>query len=110
MLPPDPVKIKDWMTQGAVCTHEPRCPHQGDPVQGVISEPPTRCSPPDPVQVKDFYDLGKVFVVVVVVVLTLTRIIKSVVTGQALVTLELRNTPGKNTHNPKKATPVGVSQ
>ena len=27
-------------------------------------------------------------------VLTLTRIIKSVVTGQALVTLELRNTPG----------------
>ena len=36
--------------------------------------------------------------VVVVVVLTLTRIIKSVVTGQAPVTLELRNTPGKNTH------------
>ena len=34
---------------------------------------------------------------VVVVVLTLTRIIKSVVTGQAPVTLELRNTPGKNT-------------
>ena len=39
-------------------------------------------------------------VVVVVVVLTLTRIIKSVVTGQAPVTLELRNTPGKNTNNP----------
>ena len=38
---------------------------------------------------------------VVVVVLTLTRIIKSVVTGQAPVTLELRNTPGKNTHNPR---------
>ena len=35
--------------------------------------------------------------VVVVVVLTLTRIIKSVVTGQAPVTLELRNTPRKNT-------------
>ena len=34
-------------------------------------------------------------VVVVVVVLKLTRIIKSVVTGQAPVTLELRNTPGK---------------
>ena len=34
-------------------------------------------------------------VVVVVVVLTLTRIIKSVVTGQAPVTLELRNTLGK---------------
>ena len=33
-------------------------------------------------------------VVVVVVVLTLTRIIKSMVTGQAPVTLELRNTPG----------------
>ena len=40
-------------------------------------------------------------VVGVVVVLTLTRIIKSVVTGQAPVTLELRNTPGKNTHNPR---------
>ena len=38
---------------------------------------------------------------VVVVVLTLTRIIKSVVTGQAPVTLELRDTPGKNTHNPR---------
>ena len=33
--------------------------------------------------------------VVVVVVLTLSRIIKSVVTGQAPVTPELRNTPGK---------------
>ena len=40
-------------------------------------------------------------VVVVVVVLTSTRIIKSVVTGQAPVTLELRNTPGKNTNRPK---------
>ena len=38
--------------------------------------------------------------IVVVVVLTLTRIIKSVVTGQAPVTLELRDIPGKNTHNP----------
>ena len=35
-----------------------------------------------------------------VVILTLTRIIKSVVTGQAPVTLELRNTPGKK-HKPK---------
>ena len=35
--------------------------------------------------------------VVVVVVLTLTCIIKSVVTGQAPVTLELRNTLGKPT-------------
>ena len=35
--------------------------------------------------------------VVAVVVLTLTRIIKSVVTGQALVTLELRNTLGEKT-------------
>ena len=33
--------------------------------------------------------------VVVVVILTITRVIKSVVTGQAAVTLELRNTPGK---------------
>ena len=38
----------------------------------------------------------------IVVVLTLTRIIKSVVTGQAPVTLELRNTPGKkHTQQPK---------
>ena len=36
----------------------------------------------------------------VVVVLTLTCMIKSVVTGQAPVTLELRNTPGKK-HKPK---------
>ena len=36
-----------------------------------------------------------------VVVLTLTRIIKSVVTGQAPVTLVLRNTLGKNTNNPR---------
>ena len=37
----------------------------------------------------------------VVVVLTLTRIIKSVVTGQAPVTLELRNTPGETRTQPK---------
>ena len=43
---------------------------------------------------------------VVVDVLTLTRIIKSVVTGQAPVTLELRNTPGKNTNNPRWYTPT----
>ena len=40
-------------------------------------------------------------IVVVVVVLTLTRIIKSVVTGQAPVTLELRNTPGEKHTQPK---------
>ena len=40
-------------------------------------------------------------VVVVVVVLTLTRIFKSVVTGQAPVTPELRNTPGKKRKQPK---------
>ena len=40
-------------------------------------------------------------VVVIVVVLTLTRIFKSVVTEQALVTLERKNTPGKNTSKPK---------
>ena len=38
--------------------------------------------------------------IVAVVVLTLSRIIKSVVTGQAPVTLELGNTPGKK-HKPK---------
>ena len=37
----------------------------------------------------------------VVVVVELTRTIKSVVTGQAPVNLELRNTPGKNTNNPR---------
>ena len=37
----------------------------------------------------------------ILVVLALTRIIKSVVTGQAPVTLKLRNTPGKNTNNPR---------
>ena len=37
----------------------------------------------------------------VAVVLTLPRIIKSVVTGQAPVTLELRNTPGKTHTQPK---------
>ena len=42
-----------------------------------------------------------VVVVVVVVVFTLTRIIKSVVTGQAPVTLELRNTLGKKHKQPK---------
>ena len=40
-------------------------------------------------------ETGSISVVVVVVVLTLTRIIKSVVTGQAPVTLELRNTLGE---------------
>ena len=38
--------------------------------------------------------------------LTSTRIIKSVVTGQAPVTLELRNTPGKNTNNPRWCTHI----
>ena len=42
-----------------------------------------------------------IVVVVVVVVFILTRIIKSVVTGQAPVTLELRNTPGKTHTKPK---------
>ena len=39
-----------------------------------------------------------VVVVVAVVVLTLTLIVKSVVAGQAPVTLELRNTSGKQTY------------
>ena len=45
------------------------------------------------------YDVPQV--VVDVVVLTLTRMIKYVVTGQAPVTMELRNTLGKNTSNPR---------
>ena len=48
----------------------------------------------------------KLFFFAVVVVLTLTRIIKSVVTGQAPVTLELRNTLGKNTDNPRWCTHI----
>ena len=40
-------------------------------------------------------------VAVVVVVLTLTRITKSVVTGQAPATLEWKNTPGKKQSKPK---------
>ena len=42
---------------------------------------------------------------IVVVLTLLTRIIKSVVTGQAPVTLELRNTPGKK-HKPKDGTRI----
>ena len=38
--------------------------------------------------------------ILIIVVLTLTRIIKSVVIGQAPVTQGLRNTPGKK-HKPK---------
>ena len=51
--------------------------------------------------------LPKLNLGVVVVVLTLTRIIKSVVTGQAPVTLELRNTPGKtHTHTTQGGTRI----
>ena len=57
----------------------------------------------------DFYKLCVILrsrvVVVVVAVLTLTRVIKSVVTGEAPVTLELRNTPGKtHTHTTQGGT------
>ena len=48
-----------------------------------------------------------VVVIVVVVVLTLTRIIiKSVVTGQAPVTLDLRNTPRKKTQTTQGGTRI----
>ena len=40
---------------------------------------------------------------VVVVVVTLTRIVKSVVTGQVLVTLEWNNTPRKKSTNKNKS-------
>ena len=43
---------------------------------------------------------------VVVVVLTLTRMIKSVVTGHAPVTLELRNTPRKKKSQTKGDTHI----
>ena len=45
--------------------------------------------------------LFALFIPYMVVVLTLTRIMKSVVTGQAPVTLELRNAPGKEYKQPK---------
>ena len=51
------------------------------------------------------YSVVVVVVVDAVVVLTLTRIIKPVVTGQAPVTLELRNTPGK-THTTQGGTRI----
>ena len=64
--------------------------------------PPFRLATPKGYQVNPIPEGNLALVVVVVVVVfTLTRIIKSVVTGQAPVTLELRNTPGKNTHNPR---------
>ena len=55
----------------------------------------------DPLQ--HAYEFWNIYItaVFIVVVLTLTRIIESVVTGQAPVTLELRNTPGKNANKPK---------
>ena len=50
---------------------------------------------------RHIYDIA-----IVVVVLTLTRIIKSVVTGQAPVTLRLRNTPGKKHKQNKSGTRI----
>ena len=46
------------------------------------------------------YVSGSCTCMLVVVVFTSTRVIESVVTGQAPVTLELRSTPGKNTNKP----------
>ena len=51
--------------------------------------------------IKPFFLYTSEYQTHVVVVLTLTRIIKFVVTGQAPVTLELRNTLWKNTNNPR---------
>ena len=48
----------------------------------------------------------RIVVVVVAVVLKLTRIITSVVTGQAPVTLELRNAPGKKHKQTKGGTRI----
>ena len=45
----------------------------------------------------------------VVVVLVLTRIIESVVTGQAPVTLELKNTPGKKHKQTKGGTRIYIT-
>ena len=79
---------------------------------GCSSTPPAAGSQPEVIEVDDIkavlvitpalvYDMKGEVLLLFVVVLTLTRIIKSVVTGQAPVTLELRNTPGKNTNNPR---------
>ena len=40
---PDSGRMKDLYDPGRVY-HQPGCPHQGHPVQGVISEPSTGCS------------------------------------------------------------------
>ena len=48
-------------------------------------------------------DARGVLLLLVVVILTLTRIIKSLVAGHAPVSLELRNTPGKK-HKAKSGT------
>ena len=59
------------------------------------------CNTSDPQRIRNtgpqvgFHIRGAVRPTLLVVGLTLTRVIKSVVTGQAPVTLELRNTPGK---------------
>ena len=50
-------------------------------------------------QVVSAFCCVEIYLVVIVVVLTITCIIKSVVTRQAPVTLELRNTPGKTQTN-----------
>ena len=52
-------------------------------------------------QLVHFIILVAIVVFDVVVILTLTRVIKSGVTERAPVTLDLRNTPGKYTINPK---------
>ena len=44
--------------------------------------------------------------IVVVVVLTLTRIVNAMVTGQAPVTLEWRNTPGEKRKQTKSGTRI----
>ena len=48
--------------------------------------------------------MGSACLIVVVVVLTFTRIIKSVVTGQAPVSLESNNTKGKNNESIQSGT------
>ena len=65
------------------------------------STPPRSISQADGVHTGRGANAKRCVYSIVVVVLTLTCIIKSVVTGQAPVTLELRNTPRKNTNNPR---------
>ena len=73
------------------------------PCHAAAPQIPITKGPSNQDKICDSKNRGRLFVVVVA--LTLTRIIKSVVTGQAPVTLKPRNTPGK-THTTQGGTSI----